>query len=259
VITVLTAGRRDIRLIALRRSALSELRRGGGQSLRAVWTPDGRELIYTVESPSYNLFRMPIDGSAPERRVLESTRDKFAASVSPNGELLASEEVWIGSSKIVLTRLAGSGPTPRFGDSLIRTMEPAFSPDGRWIAYTGEVSGPTEVFIRAADGSGGRRQVSAGGGETPRWTRGGREIVYRQGDAFFAVAIDPRSGDAGTPVMLFRGRYRAGKSYAGYNDYDVTADGARFLVVKPTSDAGAQPVVVTLNWFAELEQTSARR
>lgn len=108
--------------------------------------------------------------------------------------------------------------------------------------------------MRVVDGTSGRRQVLPGGGKTLRWRRGGREIVYRRGDALFAVSVDPQSGEVGTPVLLFRGPYRARKAYAGCNDYDVTADGNRFLFVKPVVELGALPIVVTLNWFEELKE-----
>jgi len=148
------------------------VRRSPAQALRAVWAPTGRDLIYTVESPSYNLYRMPIDGTSPERPLVENSKDKFAASVSPDGRTLAYEEKRDDKSRIRLVALAG-GPAATFEDSLIDTSEPAFSPDGRWIVYTGYVAEPTEVYLRAADGSGGRRQVSAGGGETPGGPKAG--------------------------------------------------------------------------------------
>jgi len=257
VVTVLADGRRDLRLYDLARGGLSQVRRSPAQALRAVWAPTGRDLIYTVESPSYNLYRMPIDGTSPERPLVENSKDKFAASVSPDGRTLAYEEKRDDKRRIRLVALAG-GPAATFEDSLIDTSEPAFSPDGRWIVYTGYVAEPTEVYLRAADGSGGRRQVSAGGGETPRWTKGGREVVYRNGDAIMAVSVDPTSGEAGKPALLFRGPYRARKAYAGFSDYDVTADGNRFLFVKPVVAVGTSPFEVTVNWFEELRAKLGR-
>jgi Tol biopolymer transport system component len=75
--------------------------------------------------------------------------------------------------------------------------DPAFSPDGDWLVYVGNTGARSEVYVRAVDGSGGRIQVSVDGGSDPRWTQGGREIVYRQGNAFVAVSVDPVRGEVG--------------------------------------------------------------
>jgi serine/threonine-protein kinase len=58
-------------------------------------------------------------------------------------------------------------------------FNPAFSPDGRWLAYTSNESGTSEVYVRPFPGSGGRWQVSTGGGAFPVWSRDGRELLFR--------------------------------------------------------------------------------
>ena len=54
---------------------------------------------------------------------------------------------------------------------------PAFSPDGRWIAYASPASGNTNVFVRSVAGE-GKWQVSSDFGGYPRWSGDGREIFY---------------------------------------------------------------------------------
>jgi serine/threonine-protein kinase len=109
------------------------------------------------------------------------------------------------------------------------------------------------VYVVATDGSGGRIQVSVDGGEQPRWTKNGREIVFRRGSAMLAVSFDPAAGDVGTPTALFRKvqpkRLGGGRTMA----YDVSADGNRFLLVIPEEKSGSQPTVIVLNWFEELK------
>ena len=58
---------------------------------------------------------------------------------------------------------------------------PQFSPDGRWLAYTSDESGKTEVYVRPFPGPGQKRLVSSEGGTEPRWRGDGREIFYRDG------------------------------------------------------------------------------
>jgi hypothetical protein len=124
----------------------------------------------------------------------------------------------------------------------------------RHVAINEElVHGQPDVYLVAADGSGARHQVSVDGGEQPRWTKGGREIVFRRGSAVMAVSVAPERGNVGQPVELFRkgqpDRLGGGRTLA----YDVAADGSRFLLVVPDQNAGAQSTVVVLNWLDELE------
>jgi Tol biopolymer transport system component len=128
-----------------------------------------------------------------------------------------------------------------------------FSPNGRWIAYTSDESGRWEVYVQAyPNPEGGRVQVSTEGGGEPRWTRGGAELVYRDDNRVLAVAIDPGSGEPGSPQVLFEGTY----GWAGGNShsYDVTPDGSRFLMVKTPPESAPRQVYVVLNWLDEMRQ-----
>jgi len=72
------------------------------------------------------------------------------------------------------------------------------------------------------------------------------------GSAMMAVDVDPTTGEAGRPTLLFRkeqpDRLGGGRTMA----YDVSADGERFLLIEPVQASGAQPMVVVLDWFEEL-------
>ena len=241
VVTNTAQGERQIWVYDFVRRAMTQLTRGMS-ALRPAWTADSREVLFTNETPSYDIYRIPIDGSAPAQPVVENVHDKYPESVSPNGEALAYEDRWDANSHIMFAILDGSStPTP-FADSSMSTSEPTFSPDGRWLAYVGVTGARSEVYVQAVDGSGGRLQVSVQGGAAPRWTRNGREIVYRWSDVLYAVSVDPGRREVGAPSMLFRGRYTS---------LDATADGNRFLALKPIERPGALPLLVWFNWVEE--------
>jgi hypothetical protein len=109
-----------------------------------------------------------------------------------------------------------------------------------------------------AEGAAAAVQVSTQGGDEPVWAPGGRELFFRQGDDFMAVAVE-RSGariSVGTPVRLFRGDYAAGGVRSGFN---VSPDGRRLLLLKN----GAPPVdrtrfSVVVHWAAELDDLMRR-
>ena len=131
---------------------------------------------------------------------------------------------------------------------------PRLSPDGHWLAYTSDESGRMEVFVQPFAGPGRRSQISNDGGAEPVWSRDGRELFYLNGDKMMAVEITTTPAfKAGTPRLLFEGRYRPGPTdVAGY---DVTSDGQRFLRVQPVHpDPPTNQIHVVLNWFEELRR-----
>ncbi len=104
-------------------------------------------------------------------------------------------------------------------------------------------------------GPGGKWQISTEGGTEPVWNPNGRELFYRSGDKMMAVDIATQPGFAvGKPRMLFEGQYEP--TPATFPNYDVSPDGQRFLMLKPTEQAQAAPtqINVVLNWFEELKQ-----
>jgi serine/threonine-protein kinase len=132
---------------------------------------------------------------------------------------------------------------------------PAFSRDGRWLAYVSSESGTNEVYVRPFPGPGRRLQVSTDGGFEPVWSRNGRELFYRRGDAMMAATITTEPvPTAGSPRPLFKGTYAA--TDTGGAGYDVAMDG-RFLMVQPVeAPQPATSINLVLNWFDELKRTA---
>ena len=79
-------------------------------------------------------------------------------------------------------------------------VDPAFSPDGKFLAY---VSGsPTEIFVRPFPGPGGMWKVSTAGGQFPIWPPATQEIFYLAPNDHLMVASYSIQGDsfsAGVP------------------------------------------------------------
>ena len=87
------------------------------------------------------------------------------------------------------------------------------------------------------------------------WNPNGRELFYRNGDKLMAVDIATQPGfAASTPRMLFQGRYVLAPFPA--SNYDVSPDGQRFLMLKPSeqTQAALTQINVVLNWFEELKR-----
>jgi hypothetical protein len=129
---------------------------------------------------------------------------------------------------------------------------PAFSPDGRLIAYMSNESGRQEIYVESYPEAGGKWQISSGGGVEPRWRADGKELFYRAADQkLMAVDIAMEGGNlkAGLPHALFVGRYDTGTAR---NRFLTSADGQRFLLVAPLGRDAMSPTTVVLNWAADL-------
>ncbi|MEX0880601.1 MAG: hypothetical protein WD451_12860 [Thermoanaerobaculia bacterium] len=226
--------------------------RGGSEP---VWTPDGKSLAFmSTSSGPINQFWVPADGSGSPERLLTSEHAQFPESVTPDGQHLAFMDIdpETGNDLWVFP-LQGE----RKAKALVRTpfaeRGAAFSPDGRWVAYTSNESGSWQVYVQPYGGSGGKAQISTGRGTEAVWARDGRELFYRSGDKMMAVTVQVGATFvAGKPRPLFEGNYAMGP-VAGFTNYDVTRDGQRFLMVKSEGSAPTQLNVV-LNWFEELKR-----
>jgi serine/threonine-protein kinase len=121
------------------------------------------------------------------------------------------------------------------------------------FACKSEESGGEEVYVQAYSGPGGKWQISTEGGVEPVWARNGRELFYRTEDRMMAVEIRTQPAfSVGTPRLLFEGEY----VYLPWGaNYDVSADGQRFLMLKPSEEQQpATQINVVLNWFEELKK-----
>ena len=134
-------------------------------------------------------------------------------------------------------------------------MDGQFSPGPvsgpRWVAYTSDESGRSEIYVQRYPGGADRIPVSTGGGMLPTWSRDGKELFYVTGDALVAVAIRP-DGSFGAPRRLFdRSNFLFNTLF---HSYDVSPDGKRFLMIQRDPGSVPRQLNVILNWSDELDR-----
>ena len=130
-------------------------------------------------------------------------------------------------------------------------MQGHVSPHSKWIAYTSDESGRSEVDVQSFP-AGVRWLISDRGGALPWWRRDQRELFYRALDGelkVVSVRNVPQGLEFGKPAALFRVSEPQGMfSYP----YDVAADGQGILALVPVQVAGgAASLTVLVNWDAQ--------
>jgi Tol biopolymer transport system component len=132
---------------------------------------------------------------------------------------------------------------------------PAFSPDCKWVAYTSNETGQSEVYITHFPEVTRRYQVSTQGGTFPHWRGDGKELFYFSGpqNSMMAVNVDEKAEEItlGSPRVLFHLANNGGNNGPFF---DATADGRRFLISETNSPAGTLPLTLVTNWDAELKK-----
>ena len=129
-----------------------------------------------------------------------------------------------------------------------------FSPDGRFVAYVSNESGSNEIYVQTFPASGGKWQISNGGGTQPEWRADGKELFFLSpGDTLQAVPVSiGATFEPGIPKALFKRTIERGGILR--NRYNVSADGQRFLLNAARAAAQSTPFSVVLNWPETLPQ-----
>ena len=196
------------------------------------WDARGARVAYSVSAPDgKDLLMRPVGAGDPS---ILATRagTQFASDWLRDGSaLLVTEETSSNQHDILVQPADGSAPWPYAATSADETAA-RVSPDGRWVAYTSDESGRSEVYLDSYPRPGRRVSITSNGGAHPVWRGDGRELYYWNDGRLVAVRLDAVRGEAapavGAPIVLFRASY-----YIGPNTmYDVSPDGERFVIIQ---------------------------
>ncbi len=218
-----------------------------------TWSPSGKEIAFGSQQPGRSdIYLQSADGSGEPKAILLGPTIDHPTGWSPDGRtlLVSRSDPKTGNDLWFMRRkLDGSFEEPvAFLHSTFNEQFGQFSPDGRFVVYVSDEAGRNGVYVRSFPDGEGKRQMSADGGNFPRWSRDGKEIFYVKGEALWAVPLN------GAAVELFRSPgFLAGQLF---HNYDVTPDGKRFLITEPVDDgkAGPRAIHVVQNWPALLRQ-----
>ncbi len=233
-----------------------------GNDLGPIWSPSGTEIALTSSrNGSSDILSKAADGSGQVEPLLVLPQTVFLSDWSMDGMHLLHDQYHSDTQTDVwyLTRKpdgAGFDSTP-FLATKFDERAAKFSPDGRYVVYISDESGERQVYVRPFPDGDNKWQISHSGGTQPRWRRDGRELFFVEGSTLFAVPVSLNpSFSAGTPTKLFESPLlllRQGM----LAQYDVTADGQRFVTRE--SVGGVAAIHVVENWFAEFKDRQQDR
>lgn len=245
-----------------RQGAISRLTEAGvGQAeFGVVWSPDGSEIAFSRgDDRAMRLFREPLNGGTA-RLVLDTEGPKFPTDWSSDGRFASYNSQWpdyrYQHAWIVPLSPSNQRDQPRpFFQHSYEEGSVYFSPatagrTPRWVAYTSEETGRSEVYVREFPPGTRKWQVSNQGGSLPHWRRDGRELFYLAPDGTLMVVLVNPSGkfEFGIPQALFATGFRPTLLNIWQNQYAVSADGQRFLLDRRLPENPPNAITAVIPW-----------
>jgi serine/threonine-protein kinase len=226
-----------------------------------AWTADSRRLAYVFGGVIGDILWQRSDGGGSPQQLTRRTTQKSDLSFHPSGRHLAFAETSPQSKTswdimvMPMTASEPSGWTPgdpkAFVDTSARETEPAFSPDGRWIAYRSDETGRPEVYVRPFPGPGGKWQISTDGGVGAAWSPTRPEIVFAGRKGQVMVATYTVKGDA-----FVAEHPRPWTENAIASPWSLHPDGNRIVAAARTEETFVRQdkVVVVLDFLDEVRR-----
>ena len=257
-----TAGARmDLWLRDLARGVEQRFTTDPSSNLAPLWSPRGDRIAFSSNHDGgiVSLYQKAASGTGEEKKLPAIGNAMVGSQWSRDGRFIVFQtQDFKTKADVWVIPMDGAERKPiAFLQSQFNELFGQLSPDGRWMAYTSDESGQREVYVQPFPGAEGQKRISIAGGEQPRWRGDGRELFFVGGDGkMMAVAVKAVSGpkpdfEVEAPRPLFEAHLAQGAFQDAVFEYDVTADGKRFLVNTVAAGSASTLLLnVVLNWDA---------
>jgi len=213
-----------------------------------VWSPDSRYVAFNLlpnggSDPPFLVQKIEIGTQQPQPIYGDNDRH-WIEDWSADGRFLLTHD----TKTVSIIPLSGDHKPEAVYSSSFLKDEFHLSPDGQLIAYGENRSGRWEVFLASFPSFHYIKQVSVAGGAQPRWRGDGRELFFLdlEGKMMSATVEHGSPPQIGVPRKLFGTGLIPDPTV---NQYAVTPDGLKFLVLEPRKGF-LENYSVVLNWTA---------
>lgn len=202
---------------------------GDGYGRAPAFTARDDSIVYLSREPISFSVR-PSDGSGTAVALPPISNWASVDGISMNDDWVAvsgTASAGATSTDIGVFRRSVGGPVQPYASSTAREESPAISPDGRWLAYTANVSGVDQLFVSPFPTPTSRIAVSGNGGRLPVWSGDGRTLYFYNGRGAF-VGLSFATGPDGKPVL---GAERTLYNRGYVRNWTMSPDGSSLIFI----------------------------
>ena len=209
------------------------------------WSPDERHIAFSSRrAGAMGVFVKDVN-SGVEKPLVAWKEPVFVDEWTPDGQFIifrssAGRAVWA-------VPVAGDRKPRMLVNTAYSKDEVHVSPDGRWVAYNGDESGRSEVYVAKFPDFTAKRQNLKRGGVQPQWRGDGTELFYLGIDrTMMGVRVTAGAEFVGSPPSAL---FTTGlEPNSGRPQYAVTRDGQRFLGLERV-EGERNTMTFLLNWL----------
>jgi TolB protein len=163
-------GNSEIYVVNRDGSGLRRLTNHPNIDVTPTWSPTGKQIAFTSDrTGTPQIWIMNDDGSEPHKVTNESRCDRPTWSISPNNEIAYASQTGAGYDIRLYDVAKGTSST--ITDGIGSNESPAFSPNGRHIAFTSTRAGKAQIFLIDRDGNNLRQITRTGMNRYPNWSQ----------------------------------------------------------------------------------------
>jgi Tol biopolymer transport system component len=215
-----------------------------------IWSPDGKRIAYNSQrTRGLDLYGRDVGSTRENLLAVDEGRGQWPVSWSPDGKnlLVVTNTQETGNDIWVLPLGKDSKPYPFLASAAAENWA-AFSPNGKWVAFSFKQPGEdTELYVTTFPKAGRRYLVSSRGGFQARWRRDGKELFFLATNGTLTTSLMVADVDGDGEDFAVRGVKKLFDTvvpYPPYHAFDVSADGQRILInsllLGPSSRRSAQ-------------------
>jgi Tol biopolymer transport system component/predicted Ser/Thr protein kinase len=244
----------EIWIADLDRRTLSLLSHFGSDCWGGAFSPDGSQIAYSNQDPGFErLYEHSIDGATDpitliDMRSVSTTPTHWSEDGQlffehrPQSSGIAETSVYDFSNGESRSILAGG----------FHQDDAVLSADGRWLAYTSNETGRSEVFVRPYPTLNRKWQISTNGGSEPHWRDDAKQLMYTSAPGRFhtvQISVTGEQLDVSAPVV-------AAVFNPGFGLITPDSKHVRFLCTKVEGAQESVPFRYITNWRAKLPTIS---